>query len=193
MSTWGESKISAFGFVFSSSGKQSDLVHFWKPQGKVIPPFPCTLFLHIFDRIALFHATKDIIEIIIYANYSQYLDNYLGQRIGNNYLGQLILNHKTPSGETGCLGNPYFTACLSFQFLNSHTCVTYGTPCHARRHQVLFDSPCYLRDAMPRQRSPGKSIPREVEDKHIPRGDKHFKHVPSPTYLTYLPPKDLYR
>ena len=30
--------------------------------------------------------------------YSQYL---------NNYLGLLILNYKSPLGETGCLGNPY--------------------------------------------------------------------------------------
>ena len=33
----------------NSSGKQSDLGHFLKAQGKVVPPFPCTLFLHIFD------------------------------------------------------------------------------------------------------------------------------------------------
>ena len=42
----------------------------------------------------------------------QYLNNYLGQLINlkhilNNYLGLLILNYKTPLGETGCLGNPY--------------------------------------------------------------------------------------
>ena len=34
-------------------------------------------------------------------------------------------------------------------------------------------------------------IPREVED--FFRGDKHFKHIPPPTYLIYLSPKDLYR
>ena len=41
----------------------------------------------------------------------QYLNNYLGQltkHILNNYLGLLILNCKTPLGETGCLGNSYF-------------------------------------------------------------------------------------
>ena len=53
----------------------------------------------------------------------------------NNYLGLLILNCKTPLGETGCLGNSYFAGCLSIQFFNSHTHVT------------------DLRDAMPRQRS----------------------------------------
>ena len=31
----------------------------------------------------------------------------------------------------------------------------------------------------------------EVED--FPMGDKHFKHVLPPTYLTCLSPKDLYR
>ena len=95
---------------------------------------------------------------------------------------------KTPLGETGCLGNPYFTGCLSIHFLNLHTHVT------------------DLRDTMPRQRSltphmwlvgryatPGVTlhIPREAED--FPRGDKHFKHVPPPTYLICLSPKDLYR
>ena len=70
----------------------------------------------------------------------------------------------------------------------------------------------YLRDAMPRQWSPGALqlpwnpyrptatpevahshtfIPREAED--FPRGDEHFKHVPLLTYLIYLSPKDLYR
>ena len=33
-------------------------------------------------------------------------------------------------------------------------------------------------------------IPREVED--FPRGDKHFKHVPPPTYLIYLSLKELH-
>ena len=63
---------------------------------------------------------------------------------------------KTPLGETGCLGNPYFSGCLSltptpltqsvrppvatYPSLCS-TCATYGTPCHARGHQVLFDPP----------------------------------------------------
>ena len=32
-------------------------------------------------------------------------------------------------------------------------------------------------------------IPREMED--FPRGDRHFKHVPPPTYLTYLSPNEL--
>ena len=47
-----------------------------------------------------------------------------------------------------------------------------------------------LQDAMPRQGSL-TFIPREVED--FPRGDKHFKHVPLPTYLIYLSDIDLYR
>ena len=43
----------------------------------------------------------------------QYLNCYLGQLINlkhilNNYLGLLILNYRTPLGETGCFGNPYF-------------------------------------------------------------------------------------
>ena len=64
--------------------------------------------------------------------------------------------YKTPLGETGCLGNPFFTGCLSIQFFDSpltltesvrlpmvtypslySTCVTYGTRCHAIGHQVL--------------------------------------------------------
>ena len=69
------------------------------------------------------------------------------------------------------LRQPFFwSGCLSVQVYNSLT--------------------CDLRDAMPRQRSLSL-IPREAED--FPRGDKRFKHVPLPTYLIYLSPKDLYR
>ena len=34
------------------------------------------------------------------------------------------------------------------------------------------------------------SLPKEAED--FLRGDRYFKHVPPPTYLIYLSPKDLY-
>ena len=89
----------------------------------------------------------------------------------------------------------FWSGCLSIQFFNLDTHVS--------------DLP----DAMPRQRSlytyppprcdfPGSltgcnatpkvtdRIPREAED--FSRGDKHLKHVPSPTYLICLSPKDLY-
>ena len=90
------------------------------------------------------------------------------------------------------------------------TCVTYGMPCHARGHQVLLHPPCH--PSLSRGLSPvfythfilsaqpstewfttyptTLFLPREAED--FPRVDKHFKHVPPPTYLIYLPPKDLY-
>ena len=64
------------------------------------------------------------------------------------------------------------------------------TPCHARGHQVLFDPPGSLTGRYATQGSL-TFIPREAED--FPRGDKHFKHVPPPTYLIYLSPIDLYR
>ena len=67
---------------------------------------------------------------------------------------------KTPLGETGCLGNPYFllTGCLSIQFFDSpltqsvrppmvtytllcSSCVTCGTWCFAIGHQVLPTQP----------------------------------------------------
>ena len=53
------------------------------------------------------------------------------------------------------------------------TCVTYRTLCDAIGHEVL----------------PTQPLPREVED--FPRGDKHFKHVPPPTYLIYFSPKGI--
>ena len=64
----------------------------------------------------------------------------------------------------------FWSGCLNIQFFNSLT--------------------CDLWDAMPRQR-PLALIPSEAED--FPRGDKHFKHVPLPTYLICLSPKELYR
>ena len=99
---------------------------------------------------------------------------------------------KTPLGETGCLGNPYFTYWLPkhpiFWFTLTQSvrlsmvtypslcspCVTYGTLCHAIGHQVL----------------PTQPLPREAEN--FPRGDRHFKCVPPLTYLICLSPKELY-
>ena len=57
------------------------------------------------------------------------------KHIINNCLGLLIVNCKTPLGETGYLGNSYFTGCLSILFFNLDTHVS------------------DLRDAIPRQRS----------------------------------------
>ena len=59
--------------------------------------------------------------------------------------------------------------CLGIQFFNSLTCA--------------------LRDAMPRQRSL-TLLPREAED--FPRGDRNYKHVPPPTDLICLSPKESY-
>ena len=64
----------------------------------------------------------------------------------------------------------FWSGCLSIQFFNSLT--------------------CDLRDAMPRQRSL-TLILKEAED--FPRRDQHFKHVPPPTQLICLSPKNLYR
>ena len=76
-----------------------------------------------------------------------------------------------------------------------HTHVTYGMPCHARGHfthtpppRCDFPGSLTGRNATPEVTDP---IFREAED--FPRGDKHFKHVPPPTYLICLSPKDLYR
>ena len=71
---------------------------------------------------------------------------------------------------------------------HAHPHVTYGTPCHAKGH-FTHDFPGSLagRNATPEVTD---RIPREAE--HFPRGDKHFKHVPPPTYLICLSPKCLY-
>ena len=55
---------------------------------------------------------------------------------------------------------------------------------------MLFDPPGSLTGRYATQGSL-TFIPREAED--FPRGDKHFKHVPPPTYLIYFSPIDLYR
>ena len=102
-------------------------------------------------------------------------------------LGWLLLIfslNKTPLGETGCLtiqffDSPPFTTqsvrlpLVTYSSLCS-TCVTYRMLCHAIGHQVL----------------PTQPLPREVEN--FPRGGKHFKHVPPPTYLIYFSPKGVY-
>ena len=124
--------------------------------------------------------------------------------LGRLLLGWLLLIfslNKTLLGEFGCLSKPYFllTGSSGVQVFDSPPfptpsvrpplvtypsptplvtytfgylpCVTYRTLCHAIGHQVL----------------PTQPLPKEVED--FPRGDKHFKHVPPPTYLIYFSPK----
>ena len=123
---------------------------------------------------------------------------------------------KTPLGETECLGNPYFTGCLSIQFFNLPLLHPHPYPhphsqlghlwlptlhCAAPvlltgRHAAPEVTRCFstppdvLQDTMP-CRGSLTLIPREAED--FPRGDKHFKHVPPPTNLIYISPIDLYR
>ena len=75
----------------------------------------------------------------------------------------MVTLNKTPLGETGCLGNPYFlltgaqassffihlilTQSVRLSVVTYHplcsTCVTYRTPCHAIGHQVLPTHPYY--------------------------------------------------
>ena len=78
---------------------------------------------------------------------------------------------------------------------HTHTHVTYGMPCHARGHFTHTYPPrCDFHGSLTgRNTTPEVTdrIPGEAKD--FPRGDKHFKHVPPPTYLIYLSPKDLYR
>ena len=48
--------------------------------------------------------------------------NFLKIDLGQLYkksFEQVKKAYKTPLGETGCLGNSYFTGCLSIQFFNS--------------------------------------------------------------------------
>ena len=97
---------------------------------------------------------------------------------------------KTPLGETGCLGNPYFTYwlhkhpvfCFTFTLTQSvrlamvtypslcSACVTYRALCYTIGHQVL----------------PTQTLPREAED--FPRSENHSKYVSLPTYLAWLQP-----
>ena len=57
--------------------------------------------------------------------------------------------------------------------------LTYGTLCRPEVSNTSLPTPLFYLTHL---------IPREAED--FPRGDKHFKHVPPPTYLIYLSLKD---
>ena len=93
----------------------------------------------------------------------------------------------------GCHATPEVTHAL-------HSHVTCGTPCHARGHSTQpnpFYRECYgferftdLRFLLSGVFYLTLLIPREAED--FPGGDRHFKHVPPPTYLICLSPKELY-
>ena len=102
-------------------------------------------------------------------------------------LGWLLLPfnlYKTPLGETGCLGNPYFlfTGCLSIQFFDSplfkHSKATSVYLLLTAKHL------CYLRDVMPHHWSPGTF--------HSPfmasaTGLREYFLLPYIFYLTHLP------
>ena len=57
------------------------------------------------------------------------------------------------------------------------------------RDPVFNSLTCDLPDTMPRHWSL-ILLTREAEG--LPRRDRHFKHVPPPTYLIYLLPKELH-
>ena len=93
--------------------------------------------------------------------------------------------NKTPLGETGCLGNPYFllTGCLGIQFFDSllyhHSQLGHlslATPHCAplvrltRHHAMPLVTKCFP-----------PTLPTKAE--HFPRGGSHSKHVPLLTYL----------
>ena len=65
---------------------------------------------------------------------------------------------KTPSRETGCIGKPDFTGCLSIQFFNSTLALAQSVRPPMATYPSLC-SPCDLQDAMPRHWSPGASHP----------------------------------
>ena len=67
--------------------------------------------------------------------------------------------------------------------------LTYGKPCHARGH---LHTHMWLtgHHATPEVTYTLTHIPREADD--FPRGDRHFKQWPPPTYLICLSPKGLY-
>ena len=80
-----------------------------------------------------------------------------------------------------------------------HSHVTYGMLYHARGHSRSFSHSTLftVSDTDLRERFLLSGvfyltllIPREAED--FPGGDRHFKHVPPPTYLICLSPKELY-
>ena len=116
---------------------------------------------------------------------------------------------KTPVGETGCLCITFFLAQpplasslalpwtiarlldLFYTFSPAHPAIHNFTPAPFECIGIQFCNllTCDLQETMLRQRSP-TLIPREAED--FPRGNRHCKHAPPPTYLICLSPKGQY-
>ena len=97
---------------------------------------------------------------------------------------------KTPLGETGCLGNPYF-----IYWLPKHPVFWFIVTQSVRLPMVTYPSLCsptygILFHAIGRQVFPTQPLPREAED--FPRGVRYFKHVPPLTYLICLSRKESY-
>ena len=77
--------------------------------------------------------------------------------------------------------------------------MTYGTLCHAIGHSHSFSHPTFFTVSATDLRELfllsgvfylKLLIPRKAEG--FSRGDRYFKHVPPPTYLICLSPKELY-
>ena len=66
--------------------------------------------------------------------------------------------------------------------------LTYGTPCHASGHSHT-QAHMWLRG---HHATPEVTLHISMEADDFPRGDRHFKHAPLPTYLICLSPKGLY-
>ena len=106
--------------------------------------------------------------------------------------------YKTPLGETGCSGNPYFlTGYLSIQFFDSPSfspASVWLTGRHATPLITKCFSPnppaslwlmgCHATPLVTKCFSPNPLLSEE----DFPRGGNHSKHMPLPTYLAWLRP-----
>ena len=91
----------------------------------------------------------------------------------------------SPVWLSGCHATPLFTRC----FPTTLSSLTLPWTIAGFLHLFYSFSPAQRRVIRDLPHHP--FFPRKTED--FPRGDKHLKHIPLPTYLIYLSPKDLYR
>ena len=79
--------------------------------------------------------------------------------------------------------------CIGIQFFNLHTHTCEWLAGHHATPEVTHTH-THTKHTHTHTHTHTLHIPREAED--FSSGDRHFKHAPLPTYLSYLSPKGLY-
>ena len=104
-----------------SSVKQRELGHFFKAQGKVVPPFPCTLFLHIFIYFDTYKIQTEPLKSLSGRNILHYYQGKVVTPFPCTVFFNILLTHKIQKlSSKKFFRSLYFTLLLYAIFYHFH-------------------------------------------------------------------------